>query len=256
MTSPHVSMSTAIGYIYDSLGLEEIPELTKDQIERIILTYAVPAFSSFYPLTIPYTINTEDKAYRVKDMPNAYRIHLVPELTIRNVEKSQFNETTADPGISGRVYGNQNSFNFARFASGLMMDQVMMDIWSASLIPDAVHFHPPNIVQIHTGRSTPGRIDTATFGQYAVLLKTDHMPDLSTIHPNLFEKVFLELCWIEFRRYLFPIRKRFETMSTPFGEIVMGMVDKLESAADEKRELFERLRIMAPKSRRRKVYRV
>jgi hypothetical protein len=243
--------------VYDRFGKEEMPEFTYADVRNIITERVRPWFSGFYPHLVPYILDTSNESLRVPGFENTFKLpDVFNGLTIRNVETASHNNTRFEMGVGGSIQGPHTNFNWTHIAAQLMIDQNIADILSAMRFPDSVNFYPPNMVRIFPGTHS-GALFTAsggTFGYFGLIVHLDHAEDLTTIHPNLFDKVFLEACWIHVRMYLYPIRKRFENLNTPFGEIVMGMVDDLASAKDELKEMSAQLREKAPASRRRKMF--
>lgn len=249
----HVSLSFVIDEIRANLGIEEIPEFINDDIRKVIVNRTLPLFSSYYPLIIPYLLNTDDPGTSVEGFDNRYRIEPPGGLTIRNVGRLAQGEEKFFNGISGMMQGPTSRFTFTQYAWNTMLDQVHADIWSSISLPDRIIFQPPNMIDLITGYNNG--FSNRFAGQYALKLECNHHENLTTIKPNLFDRFFLDLAWAQFRIYLYPLRKRFENMQTEFGEIILGMTDELQSGRDDLKELREQMRSDARKQGRRvKVY--
>lgn len=250
--SPHVSLSTAVQYILDDLGLDNEFE-TVQEVSDIITKFPLKKFSAYFPFYVPYLIDSRKD--QMRDVgPNTYIINNPqPDLTIRAVDSLHQGQNRFVGGSGGDVSGAVESFGYVEFAWNLMMDQATIDVWSAASLPDRLQFIAPNMVRIISGHGES--FSSRYSGQYAVRLHMDHPTDLTTIRPNLFDKFFLEYAYAWFKRTAYGKRKRFENLSTPLGEIVMGRIDEFSSARDEIKELEEKMRNdVANSPGRRKVY--
>lgn len=218
-------------YIELNLGASlQVLELDAYEIMDVVRTQTIPTFSSYYPNYEYLTIHVaEDK------VPNRFNtFYLKTDREILGVSK-----------VLAENYMGNSGLPLAYYDSDPINRQMTADIASMYLQPITHEFESPNIVSVFP--------KTQLLGDFTVQIKTVHPEHLATI-PLGYRNEFLECALYDVRIALYPIRQRFSTINTTFGNIELFM-DKLESAADDKKQLLERWRGNFNKSpRHRKIF--
>lgn len=223
--------TTVLQYIEMNLGASlQVLELDANQIMDVVRTQTVPTFSIYYPHYHLLTINTaEDK------VPNRFNtFYLKTQMEILGVSK-----------VLAENYMGNSGLPLAYYDSDPVNRQMTADIASMFLQPITFQYEAPNIVSVFP--------KTQLLGNFTVEVKTVHPDHLATI-PLGYLNEFLECALYDVRIALYPIRQRFSTINTTFGNLELFM-DRLESAYDDKRQLLERWRNNFNKSsRHRKIF--
>jgi len=222
--------SMVLQYIELNLGASiQVLEIDTDDIMEIVRTQTIPTFSLYYPnYQLIEVIPKRDK------VPNRFNtFYLKTDLEIIGVSKV----------LSENYLGN-SGLPMAYYDSDPINRQMTADLASMYFQPITWEFESPNILSVYP--------KTNLLGAFTVQLKTVHPDHLATI-PFSMREEFLECALYDVRIALYPIRDRFKNINTTFGSIELFM-DKLESAADDKKQLKEKWRENFNKSPRKKKW--
>jgi len=218
-------------YIELNLGASlQVLELDANDIMSVVRTQTIPTFSIYYPNYQLLTITpAEDK------VPNRFNtFYLKTDAEIIGVSK-----------VLAENYMGNSGLPLAYYDSDPVNRQMTADIASMFLQPITFDYEPPNIVSIYP--------KTQLLGKFTVQIKTVHPEHLATI-PFGYRNEFLECALYDVRIALYPIRQRFASINTTFGNIELFM-DKLESASEDKKQLLEKWRTNFNKSsNHRKIF--
>lgn len=197
-------------------------ELDQEDIIKTVEEITVPTFSHYFP--------HEDKQVLAPDndgVPGSRGLYYVrSDFEVLGVKKVLINNIEAGvPNISGY------------FSDPISM-QIQANIDSAWLNPVTFKFHSPDIVEIFPKNTL--------IRQMLVVLKVMHAKHLGTIRTDMREE-FLKLAVLDVKRALYPIRKRFQTIGTTFGNIE-PFIEQLENARQDREDLLDKWKTEAPKS--------
>ena len=218
-------------YIELNLGASlQVLELDANEIMEVVRTQTIPTFSIYWP---NYKLLKVDPAEdKVPGRFNTF--YLKTDLEIIGVSK-----------VLAENYMGNSGLPLAYYDSDPVNRQMTADIASMFLQPITFSYEPPNIVSVFP--------KTQLLGQFTVEVMTVHPDHLATI-PYGYRNEFLECALYDVRIALYPIRQRFSTINTTFGNVELFM-DKLDSAFDDKKQLLERWRTNFIKSsRHRKIF--
>jgi hypothetical protein len=198
------------------LGLSHMDaELADFDMMNVVYEVTLPTFSDFFPYKIMVQVSHD------KDLVDGYmgRYYLRTNFEILGISKL-FIDDYQIKSLQNQTYYDYNPFTVA-------MKQNMEPFVTGMVTPK---FHHPNQIELFPKHYA--------YGNFSVELKVMHPRHLATIPLNLREE-FLELAVIDVKSALYPIRKRFQSMSTPFGSIELNIED-LQSAVDRRRDLLEK----------------
>lgn len=203
-----------LGYHFNELEIDS-EEILNNIKQDTLITY-----SKYFPYQKNILLNEADK---VKGREGAYYINT--KLKILGVSQVVTNNTAfTDPYLS---VANIRQGSLDRFS----MIQ-MADFSSMYNNPLTFSFEHPNVVVIQ-----PTLIDASNT---LVKINAVHPDNFSTIPYNMIDN-FLELCVLDTKIVLYPIRHRFNNLNTVYGSIEL-FIDDLQDAADKKKDLIENWR--------------
>lgn len=206
-------------------------ELSQEEIMRIVHQESLLTFSKYFPYIIRERI-TPDR--EIGNTGN-YNIH-IDGIEILGVVK---------------VYMQDHLF-YGHIANPLYQmhpidAQISDDILSKFATPRTWRFKHPNILEIYP------KLKIGAGNGPMVEMRVVHPPHLKTIPMNMRDR-FLQLCLLDVLIALYPIRKRFEVMSTPYAEITPFM-EMVERAQDDRSALIEQWQLEALRnSATRKIF--
>lgn len=215
-------------YIQLNLGASlQVLEISEEDIMNIVKTQTLPTFSIYYPnYELVEIIPKRDK------VPNRFNtFYIKTDSEILGVSK-----------VLAENYMGNSGLPLAYYDSDPINRQMTADIASMFLQPITFQYETPNIISIYP--------KTQLLGSFIVQIKTVHPDHLATV-PFAYRNEFLECALYDVRIALYPIRQRFTTINTTFGNIELFM-DKLDSAFEDKRTLLEKWRNNFNKSSRHK----
>lgn len=212
-----ITPSMVLRYINRMIGaiIHKI-EITNDEIMNVVFQESLLTFSKFYPYIYREHFRGDSLLKGGDPVNNVYKI--TSELEIMGVSNIWVNNIQ----YYGRVLMNTTMNPFT--------NQMMQDKFSATLTPTTFRFEKPDILRIY-----PKVINTA---DVLVELKAVHPKHMKTIGVNM-RDLFLKLCLYDVLISLYPIRHRFETLSTPYGEIV-PFFNMMDNAAADREDLITR----------------
>ena len=204
-----------IQYIELNLGASiQVLELSNEDIMSVIETQTLPTYSLFYP-NFQY-IEVIPKRDKVPGRFNTF--YLRTDLEIIGVSK-----------LLAENYLGNSGLPMAYYDSDPVNRQMTSDVASMFFQPITYEYETPNIISVYP--------KTNLVGNFTVQLKTVHPKHLATI-PFAMRNEFLKCALLDVRIALYPIRQRFTTINTTFGNLELFM-DKLDSASDDKEQLLE-----------------
>lgn len=223
-----ITWNDLLGYIESELGAPyQVLELSKEDLYKIIEKETIKTYSSFYPY-LQNIIVDPSVDYVVSGMTREVEIgifYLKPygELEIIGITK-----------LLPLVTDEHNSYyrNTTLIGIDPLSAKIFADGYSMYSTPETFDFIPPNKIEIFP--------KVAITRKFTVQISAIHPITLHTL-PLEHRDIFFELALLDVRRKLFPIRKKFSTLETPFGSIELFM-EKLDSAESDRKELIEKLR--------------
>ena len=114
-----------------------------------------------------------------------------------------------------------------------VIDSNYLDMAKFISVRNTWEFTPPNIISF----------DKELYAS-VVEYNTRHRT-LDTIPPDYYEKVFKPLCLVHTKEWVLALRSKYESLTTPFGEIRMNW-QKLESDVTTEKEKLEQILELAP----------
>jgi len=216
MSYTGLTPTQSLRYINRNLGavLQEL-ELTDEEMMRVLFQETLPTYSKYFPYKYRMQVGNADF---IQGSLNTYEIPNTDNLEIIGIHKV-FISNMAQFG-STMIPLSYNPFE----------TQVFNDYVSMTVTPVTWTYIPPNQVTVF-----PKIVNY----QSAILeVKAVHPKHLKTIPMNMRED-FLRLALLDVLVSLYPLRKRFETFSTPYGSL-QPFMEMVERSIDERRELLER----------------
>jgi hypothetical protein len=203
-------------FINRNLGaaLQEL-ELSEEEMMRVVFQETLPTFSKFFPYKYRLQVGN---AQFVQGSLNTYEIPNSDNLEIIGIHKV-FISNMAQFG-STMIPLSYNPFE----------TQIFNDYVSMTVTPVTWTYIPPNQVTVF-----PKIVNyqTAIFEVKAV-----HPRHMKTVPMNMRDE-FLKLTLLDVLVSLYPLRKRFETMTTPYGTL-QPFMEMVERSIDDRKELLER----------------
>jgi hypothetical protein len=203
-------------FINRNLGaaLQEL-ELSEEEMMRVVFQETLPTFSKFFPYKYRLQVGN---AQFVQGSLNTYEIPNSDNLEIIGIHKV-FISNMAQFG-STMIPLSYNPFE----------TQIFNDYVSMTVTPVTWTYIPPNQVTVF-----PKIVNyqTAIFEVKAV-----HPRHMKTVPMNMRDE-FLKLTLLDVLVSLYPLRKRFETMTTPYGNL-QPFMEMVERSIDDRKELLER----------------
>jgi hypothetical protein len=203
-------------FINRNLGaaLQEL-ELSEEEMMRVVFQETLPTFSKFFPYKYRLQVGN---AQFVQGSLNTYEIPNSDNLEIIGIHKV-FISNMAQFG-STMIPLSYNPFE----------TQIFNDYVSMTVTPVTWTYIPPNQVTVF-----PKIVNYQT----AILeVKAVHPRHMKTVPMNMRDE-FLKLTLLDVLVSLYPLRKRFETMTTPYGTL-QPFMEMVERSIDDRKELLER----------------
>lgn len=217
-----VTPTDCLRYINRRLGAAmQVIELSEDEIMRIVFQESLPTFSKFFPWK--YKTNVHCWKDKVPGTRNKFFLKDIDKLQILGTSRIWLDNVA--------YYGSsQVTLNLDPFSYQLMSDAI-----SATTTPITVLYEQPNIVEIHPY--------IESLGEALIELNCVHPSHLTTIGLDMRDH-FLNLAYLDILVSLLPLRKRFENISTPYGQISL-FLQEIDTAVQDRRELVENFQEMA-----------
>ena len=214
-----ISPTDCLRYINRNLGAAmQVIELTEDEMMRIVFQESLPTFSKYFPWHYRLTINLNKNR-----VPGTRSKYFLNDPEIDKVELLGVNKIF----LSTVSYTGHNLLSLT---TNPMESQLLNDAVSASVTPITHQFFSPNILEIHPYISG--------IHEAIVEINAVHPTHMKTIPMGLRED-FLKLCYLDVLVSLLPLRKRFESISSVYGDIRL-FLDACETAVADRQSLLEK----------------
>jgi len=220
-----------IRHIDGMLGVtHQVLEISKEEILDIIREETLPTFSKYFP--------------------HYAEVIVTPDKDKHGAEEMYFLDTDYDILSVSKVilsYGNtgNGAYNSGLLSRSPLDRQAASNASSMMMQPVTHQFHPPSLIEIFPKKSLVSK--------FTVQIKAVHPDHFSTIPISLKDQ-FYELAICDVRKFLYPIRFRFNNIETLYGSIELFM-NKLEGAEDDRKDILETFRQHSHKSaNRRKIF--
>jgi hypothetical protein len=223
-----LNATSILRHIERKLGASHhLLEISQDDMIDTIVFETLPTFSNYFPHfdQLEVTPGTGD------DVPGHMGWYFLrTDFEILGVSKVLIN--FIESGIP----------NISAYYSNPFDMQLTSDMESAVLNPTTFKYRAPDKVEIFPK-------NTYIQSMY-VEIKCVHPKHFQTIPMNLREE-FLKLAYYDICESIYPIRHRFQSIGTTFGNIDLFM-DQIEQASDKRQELIETWRSNVLKNSQRK----
>ena len=225
-----ISWSEVVERISDELSLPfQTLEKTDDEIIDYCKRVCVKKFSRYFPETWRLTIDTADTDIHVPDRTSEFYL-VDPEdrtlLTVKGVYP-----TVGDDLFLGHPYRGTYSYEsipdhlLSTFKANTLRQFSNYDYGFELIYPNRLSIRP------------------SFTGQATIEYERTHDPELTTLPPDL-EDDFIELCISMTFMLIGRIRKKFQTIQTPFGEIQLNADDIYQEGKERYDTLIQRFQDM------------
>lgn len=199
----------------------QLLEKSDPQIIDYLKRNALRKFEQYFPQKWRITLNCSNPEYKVAGRASEFYLIDPDERSIKNIVA--FYPTIGPLLMNGHPW-------FGAWSTGELPDWHLKVFNSGLLQPFSnfaytTEFIPPNMVRISPLFSGIGTIE----------YERSHDLELSSINPEL-EEVFVDLCFGMFMMMIGRIRQKYNTTSTPFGEIPLNG----DLLYNEGKEVFDR----------------
>lgn len=218
-----LSWSEIVEYIKENLSYPfQMLEKSDEQIIDFLKRNALKKFEFYYPQKWRITLNCSDPAIMVVDRKSEFYLIDPDEREIKTV-------TAFIPTMGSYLFNNHPIFG--PWTTGQVEDWHLQVFNSGLLQPFSnfnynIEFIAPNSI----------RISPKFSGTCVIEYERGHDPELSTINPELHD-VFRELCLGSFMLMIGRLRQKYNTTTTPFGEINLNG----DLIYNEGKEIYDRL---------------
>lgn len=215
-----------IRYINSQLGASvQYMELTDKDMMKIVYQQSVPTFSKYFPFLPLVVLNDDDK---IAGTMTSFRIPNPWNLQLLSIHKSIL--------TSSEMYGGGW---VGPFLSNPIDTILMNDRLSMFIPPLTVEFAPPNKITVKQNYYNLS-------GKICIQFEAVHPQHLKSIQPNLRDE-FFHLCLDDVLCSLFPMRHRFQNITTPYGSL-QPFVEMVDGARQDRAALLERWQMEVLKS--------
>jgi hypothetical protein len=195
-------------------------EHSDPQIIDYLKRNALKKFEMYFPQKWRLTINCADPSIQVPDRYSEYYLIDPDEREIKNV-------VAFYPTLGTYLFNNHpylGAWNYEQLESWMLQTYKARNLAPFSNYYYITEFIPPNQFRITPKYSAVGTVE----------YERSHDPELSTINPEL-EDIFVDLCLGMFYMMLGRLRQKYNTTTTPFGEIPLNG----DVIYNEGKELFD-----------------
>ncbi len=192
-------------------------ELTDKEMMDTVFQQTLPTFSKYFPYRFRVLVSEKDEVVGGK---SCYKLPDIDGLEITGISKV----------FLGNFYGYNFNNGLTSGTSNPFDSQLIADFKSVTETPCTWHFLAPNHIEIFPKIMQSNKA--------IVTVKAIHPRHLRTIKMSLRDE-FLHLALLDVLESLYPIRKRFENISSPYGSINL-FLEQVERAHDEREQLLER----------------
>lgn len=188
-------------------------EISADEMMNIVFQESLPTYSKYFPYVFRTSVGPEDSI----DGTNSYTLK-TDNLELLGVQKA-FPHSQQMYGVPARaIIGDP------------VANQLVQDAFSKTLTPYTWKLELPYTLRLYP---------KIVHGQSVlVFAKAVHPKHFKTIPINMKDE-FFELCYVDVLISLYPIRHRFQSLSTPYGSIE-PFFDLVDNAASQREELIQR----------------
>ena len=209
--------TAVLRYLNRMLGasMQEL-ELNEDEMMRVVFQESLNTFSKYFPYFFKIPIKRSDSIGG--GYTNVYRIPNDDHIEIFGVHRVWLDNM------------NQFGGSLLPLVNDPLQQQLLNDTLSMLITPTTFTYEAPDLVTIRP------KIERA--GTAMIEVKGVHPKHMRTI-PIAMRDQFLRLCLDDVLLSLYPLRHRFESMSTPYGNIQL-FLEQMDNAASDKAELLEK----------------
>ena len=183
-------------------------EITDDEMMRIVFQESLPTYSKFFPYYYRLLLTSDDVLDSKR--PNTYKMPNDDNLEIFGIHRIWLDNM------------NQFGGSLLPLVNDPYTSQLLNDYLSATITPVTWDFYAPDIITIRP------KIE---FRRSALVeVKAVHPTHMKTIPVSMRDE-FLRLCLDDVLISLYPIRHRFNSINSPYGniEVFTEMVDNAQS---------------------------
>lgn len=219
-----LSSTMVIRYIDSQLGSTvQTIELTPKNIMDVVYQQSLYTFSQFYPFLPTVVLTQKDAIQKDGDYFTQFRIPNPWNVQILSLHKFVISSNAA--------FGNGW---IAPFLTNPIDSLLLNDRMSQFITPTILEFIPPN--KIILKQNFYQLSDKDLWIQF----KAVHPRHLKTVEANLRDE-FLHLCLDDVLISLYPIRHRFQTITTPYGSL-QPFFDLVDGAKADREALIQKWR--------------
>ena len=219
-TNNGLSATDVLRYINERLGASvQLLELSEKNMMDIVYQQSLPTFSQYFPFRPICNLTDKD---RIGNSKTDYRIPNPWNLQILSIHKYVLSSSSL--GANGWI---------SPFLSNPVDSMLASDRLSYLVTPFVLEFFSPNKIVVKQN------FYNLVFN-ISVCFNTVHPRHMKAIQPNL-RAEFLELCYYDVLLALYPIRKRFENISTPYGQL-QPFTAQIDLAQDSRSQLLQKWR--------------
>lgn len=215
-----LSPTMVLRFINSQLGSTvQTIELDEQEMMRVVFQQSLHTFSQYFPFLPIVSLSKEDRIngnhleYRI---PNAWNLQILSLHKYYLTSESRFGTGWIAPIISNPIDA-----------------QLLSDRYSMFVTPLVIDFFPPNKVVIKQNYYNASDFLSLQF-------KAVHPTHLKTIEPNMRDD-FLHLCLYDVLISLYPIRHRFQTIATTYGNLE-PFFEMVDTAEEKRNALLEKWR--------------
>ena len=218
-----------LGRIHDELGSGNTKlEITDRQIIETIQQQVMPIFSSYSDITEYYKMTA---SHIISDNPIlVYKFGVDMEYGVAQIKKliMDSNQTRIDQNIAQDMYTNTGDI------SDYLVRQNYLQMAEMTIAPNTWKFNRPNQIQITRGISS-----YADPLEFIVEYGAAHISP-ETIDSGLWQE-FLDMCVAYLLIKVGKIRKKFNVITTPFGQMELNADEMIQEGNALKQNVMDRL---------------
>lgn len=218
-----------LGRIHDELGSGNTKlEITDRQIIETIQQQVMPIFSSYSDITEYYKMTA---SHIISENPIlVYKFGVDMEYGVAQIKKliMDSNQTRIDQNIAQDMYTNTGDI------SDYLVRQNYLQMAEMTIAPNTWKFNRPNQIQITRGISS-----YADPLEFIVEYGAAHISP-ETIDSGLWQE-FLDMCVAYLLIKVGKIRKKFNVITTPFGQMELNADEMIQEGNALKQNVMDRL---------------
>ncbi len=224
-----LNKTKVINYIKDNLGFPFMNlELSDEQLIEYVTRYTLVEFSDYVRYSKTLYLNLDSPSIKVPHSQNEFYIHDSEGLEIISVSHLYPDQSDY------LIHGHQplGPMTYGEIPEWMMSTMAAMDTKMFSSFDKTWEFKHPNIIRISPVVNNAGGV--------TIKYQTIQPSDFRGI-PNELQTLFCRLALADTKIRLGTIRKRYQNLSTPFGEINIDGADLQSEGKEERREIMELL---------------